>query len=50
MKYNILILEYSKWIWYSKICVHKIFFISNLGFCLKLGLLNFENEIGTGVA
>ena len=29
---------------------HKIFFISNLGFCLELGLLNSETEIGTGVA
>ena len=26
------------------------FFTSNLGFCLKLGLLNSETEIGTGVA
>ena len=26
------------------------FFISNLGFCLELGLLNSETEIGTGVA
>ena len=26
------------------------FFISNLGFCLQLGLLNSETEIGTGVA
>ena len=25
------------------------FFISNLGFCLELGLLNSETEIGTGV-
>ena len=24
-------------------------FISNLGFCLELGLLNSETEIGTGV-
>ena len=30
--------------------IHKIFFISNLGFCLELGLLNSETEIGTGVA
>ena len=27
-----------------------IFFISNLGFCLELELLNSETEIGTGVA
>ena len=26
------------------------FFLSNLGFCLELGLLNSETEIGTGVA
>ena len=26
------------------------FMISNLGFCLELGLLNSETEIGTGVA
>ena len=26
------------------------FFISNLGFCLELGLLNSETEIGTGAA
>ena len=26
------------------------FFTSNLGFCLELGLLNFETEIGNGVA
>ena len=26
------------------------FFISNLGLCLELGLLNSETEIGTGVA
>ena len=26
------------------------FFISNLGFCLELGLLNSETEIGTGIA
>ena len=26
------------------------FFTSNLGFCLELGLLNSETEIGTGVA
>ena len=26
------------------------FFKSNLGFCLELGLLNSETEIGTGVA
>ena len=26
------------------------FFISNLGFCLELGLLNSRTEIGTGVA
>ena len=26
------------------------FFISNLGFCLELGLLNSETEIGTVVA
>ena len=26
------------------------FFISNLGFCLELGLLNSETEIGTLVA
>ena len=30
--------------------LHKIFFISNLGFCLEPGMLNFETEIGTGVA
>ena len=30
--------------------VHQIFFISNLGFCVELGLLNSETEIGTGVA
>ena len=28
----------------------RFFFISNLGFCLELGLLNSETEIGTGVA
>ena len=28
----------------------RFFFVSNLGFCLELGLLNFETEIGTGVA
>ena len=27
-----------------------IFFISNLGFCPELGLLNSETKIGTGVA
>ena len=26
------------------------FFISNLGFCLELGLLNSETETGTGFA
>ena len=26
------------------------FFISNLGLCLELGLLNSETEIGTGIA
>ena len=26
------------------------FSISNLGFCLELGLLNSETQIGTGVA
>ena len=26
------------------------FFISNLGFCLELGLLNSKTKIGTGVA
>ena len=26
------------------------FFISNLGFCLELGLLNCKTKIGTGVA
>ena len=26
------------------------FFMSNLGFCPELGLLNSETEIGTGVA
>ena len=26
------------------------FFIRNLGFCLELGLLNSETEIGNGVA
>ena len=26
------------------------FFYKNLGFCLELGLLNSETEIGTGVA
>ena len=26
------------------------FFISNLGFCTELGLLNSETKIGTGVA
>ena len=30
--------------------VHQILFISNLGFCLELELLNSETEIGTGVA
>ena len=28
----------------------RVFFISNLGFCLELGLLISETEIGTGVA
>ena len=28
----------------------RFFFISNLGFCLELGLLNSKTEIGTGVA
>ena len=28
----------------------RFFLISNLGFCLELGLLNSETEIGTGVA
>ena len=28
----------------------RFFFISNLGFCLELGLLNSETKIGTGVA
>ena len=32
------------------IIIHSIFFKSNLGFCLELGLLNSETEIGTGVA
>ena len=27
----------------------RFFLISNLGFCLELGLLNSETEIGTGV-
>ena len=27
----------------------EIFFISNIGFCLELGLLNSETDIGTGV-
>ena len=30
--------------------LHLIFFISNLAFCLELGLLNSKTEIGTGVA
>ena len=30
--------------------IHDVFFISNLGFWLELGLLNFKTEIGTGVA
>ena len=30
--------------------LHYIFFISNLGFCLQLGLPNTETEIGTRVA
>ena len=30
--------------------IHYTFFISNLGFCLRLGLLNSETKIGTGVA
>ena len=29
---------------------HQIFFISNLGFGVELGLLNSETEIGTGIA
>ena len=34
-----------------KLLMHTLdFFISNLGFCLELGLLNSETEIGTGVA
>ena len=34
-----------------KLLMHTLdFFISNLGFCLELGLLNSEAEIGTGVA
>ena len=28
----------------------RFFFISNLGFCLELRLLNSETETGTGVA
>ena len=32
------------------IIIHSIFFKSNLGFCLELGLLNSETEIGTVVA
>ena len=32
------------------IIIHSIFFKSNLGFCLELGLLNSETEIGTAVA
>ena len=30
--------------------LHYIFFKSNLGFCLELGLLNSETKVGTGVA
>ena len=32
------------------IIINSIFFKSNLGFCLELGLLNSETEIGTVVA
>ena len=32
------------------IIIHSIFFKSNLEFCLELGLLNSETEIGTVVA
>ena len=34
----------------NKNSLHQIFFISNLGFCLELGLLNSKTEIGIGVA
>ena len=35
---------------YLIIILYTIFFYSKLGFCLELGLLNSETEIGTGVA
>ena len=34
----------------SEIWICTRFFISNLGFCLELGLFNSETKIGTGVA
>ena len=35
---------------YSQLIYTRFFITSNLGFCLELGLLNSETEIGTGVA
>ena len=34
----------------GSILVNQAFFISSLGFCLELRMLNSETEIGTGVA